>query len=139
MSRDTGATPARSNLQLVGPRTIGTQLREARLRMGLLQGQAAEGICSGGYLSRVERGERQPSPAILAALLERLTPGATPAGAPSNTALHSAAASSVAEAADHWLAYPTDRGAFGRLVDAVDWWRRTSSTTVHQPSDNSTP
>ncbi|MFB9315369.1 helix-turn-helix domain-containing protein [Nocardioides plantarum] len=56
----------------VDPVLLGRRLKEARLEAGLTQPEAVGDGMSAAYLSRVERGQRRPSPAALEKLCDRL-------------------------------------------------------------------
>ena len=60
------------HLQGTGSAEIGRRLRELRLARGLLQQDLATAEISTSYVSLIEAGKRRPSPAILAALAERV-------------------------------------------------------------------
>jgi transcriptional regulator with XRE-family HTH domain len=53
-------------------RVVGSQVRRAREARGLTQQEAADGICSPSYLSRIESGSRLATPDVAARLAERL-------------------------------------------------------------------
>ena len=52
--------------------SLGRRLRAARQARGLTQGEVARGLMSGAYLSRIEAGQRRPTPAALEELATRL-------------------------------------------------------------------
>ena len=59
-------------LQEIDPRVLGTRLRAARLARGLTQTDLAGELCSVGYVSRLESGQRRPIGAVLEGLAARL-------------------------------------------------------------------
>lgn len=56
----------------VDPAALGRRLKQARLAAGLTQPELGGERASAAYLSRVERGQRRPSPPLLEHLCERL-------------------------------------------------------------------
>lgn len=54
------------------PAVLGARLRAAREARGMTQTDLADGRVSVGYVSRIERGERRPTAAVLAGLVELL-------------------------------------------------------------------
>ena len=59
-------------LQDITPRVLGDRLRAARLARGWTQTDLAGDVCSVGYVSRVESGQRRPNAGVLEALAQRL-------------------------------------------------------------------
>lgn len=51
---------------------LGERLRAARVEAGLTQHQLVDGLASSAYLSRIESGQRTPSPDLLRQFCERL-------------------------------------------------------------------
>ncbi|MBG9786874.1 MULTISPECIES: helix-turn-helix domain-containing protein [Brevibacillus] len=51
---------------------IGKGIREYRKKLGLTQGELAEGICNRSYISQIEKGDVVPSPEILEELAKKL-------------------------------------------------------------------
>ena len=59
-------------LQEIDPRVLGSRLRAARLAQGWTQTDLAGELCSVGYVSRLESGQRRPNAAVLESLASRL-------------------------------------------------------------------
>jgi transcriptional regulator with XRE-family HTH domain len=59
-------------LQEIDPRVLGSRLRAARLAHGWTQTDLAGELCSVGYVSRLESGQRRPNAAVLESLASRL-------------------------------------------------------------------
>ncbi|MCY7396466.1 MAG: helix-turn-helix domain-containing protein [Nocardioides sp.] len=59
----------------VDPAVLGARVRDARVRLGLTQGQLAGDEMSTAYVSRIESGQRRPDPVLLDALATRLGVG----------------------------------------------------------------
>lgn len=64
--------PRTKSTHVDDPIAVGRRLREARERAGLSQRALAYAGCSAAYVSRVESGDRIPSPAVLRELAARL-------------------------------------------------------------------
>src|SRR6185312_3708944 len=64
--------PAREPYPPVSAVTFGERVKRLRIERGLLQRDVAGEVMSTGYLSRLERGERQPTARVLRYLAERL-------------------------------------------------------------------
>lgn len=64
--------PRQKSTHVDDPIAVGRRLREARERAGLSQRALAFAGCSAAYVSRVESGDRVPSPAVLQELAARL-------------------------------------------------------------------
>jgi tetratricopeptide (TPR) repeat protein len=64
--------PSRKSTHVDDPRAVGERLRAARERAGLSQRSLAFPGCSPAFISRVESGDRIPSPAVLRELASRL-------------------------------------------------------------------
>jgi tetratricopeptide (TPR) repeat protein len=56
----------------IDPAVLGGRIRAARVAAGLTQTQAADGIASPAYISRIEAGQRRPELGLLGRLAERL-------------------------------------------------------------------
>src|SRR5690349_20093521 len=56
----------------IDPKILGSRLKRARQRVGLTQGQTAQGCSSTAYISRIEAGQRRPAPELLETLAARL-------------------------------------------------------------------
>ncbi|MDO9455233.1 helix-turn-helix domain-containing protein [Nocardioides sp.] len=59
-------------LEELDPADVGHRLKEARLAAGMKQPQAAAGVVSVGYLSRIERGERRANAFVLEQLCRNI-------------------------------------------------------------------
>ena len=56
----------------IAPAELGRRIRAARLASGMTQAQVAAGVVTAAHVSRVERGERRPTTALLAQIAKRL-------------------------------------------------------------------
>jgi transcriptional regulator with XRE-family HTH domain len=108
---------------------LGRRIRETRLAAGLTQAEVADGVVSVAYLSRIETGERRPSPRILEHIADRLeTEVATLLHQPRRTARATRApqdhlqARNAARATAAWLRAPHDSAAYTGMLRAVANW-----------------
>lgn len=108
---------------------LGRRIRETRLAAGLTQAEVAAGVVSVAYLSRIETGERRPSPPILehiASMLETdvatLLQDPRPAGRQARLPHDHLQARNAARATAAWLRSPHDSSAYSGMLRAVATW-----------------
>lgn len=118
-----------ANLAMVDAAQLGRQIRLARLAGGLTQADVMGRTGSTAYLSRIERGERRPSPEMLEriatalgtdvpSLLTDPAPTAPMDDIPEEVRL----ARRVARATRAWLRDPGNKAAYFRMLRAVTTW-----------------
>lgn len=122
------------------PRALGDRLRETRLAAGLTQVEVTAGVASSAHLSRIEAGLRRPTPALLAALADRLGVSVEGLLEEAPACLHPdhdhdsgrdrasvpwpehLRAVNAARSAACWLRSPGDARAYRRMLAAVAAW-----------------
>ena len=114
---------------------LGVVIRERRLTIGLTQHQLAGSNITATYLSRIESGQRSPSPELLDDIAARLDTDAPALLQAAQELLEHPRQKSlavdvrsraVAAAASRWLTSPTPR-AYQSFVSAVRAWERENS------------
>lgn len=107
---------------------LGSRIRDTRLAAGMTQAEVAAGRFSVAYLSRIESGERRPSPEMLEHIASTLgTDVTTLLQAPRSNGRRRRPADqlrahNVARATATWLRSPTDQSAYAGMVRAVATW-----------------
>lgn len=119
---------------------LGVRIRETRLAAGMTQAEVASGVFSVAYLSRIESGDRRPSPDNLEHIARALgTDVPTLLRAPQwrsrqrRPADH-LRAHNVAKATAAWLRSPTDGSAYAGMVRAVASWEAQVGTRAPEPA-----
>jgi len=107
---------------------LGGRIRETRLAAGMTQAEVAAGRFSVAYLSRIESGDRRPSPETLEHIARTLgTDIPTLLRAPRRRGRRGRPADQLrahnaARATAEWLRSPTDQSAYAGMVRAVATW-----------------
>lgn len=122
---------------------LGRRIRETRLAAGMTQSEVAAGAVSVAYLSRIETGERRPSPRILEHIADTLDIDvATLLHEPRKTGRTTRApqdhlqARNAARATAAWLRSPHDGAAYAGMLRAVASWEAQVANTKHHPLDS---